>query len=242
LAQILFQTFALADIQQRTAHAQGPLLRIALGDLALGQYPDPMPVLAPEPVLAFVAGHAIFQMRGEGFAHGRQVVGMNPPLPTGEFGGKVRHLNPQNIGPTFVVHHHAGAEITVPDAHVGAPERQTQPFLASFQPPVDGMPVQRHLDRRQQLRGGHRLDQVTIGIGVLGVLQHGVLGKRGQVDDGNIMVRVDALGDGDAIHRVRELNVHQHQIGHRRRHCGQRLRARRRGDQDGIAKSRQPIL
>ena len=241
-AQFLFQAFPLADVHHDATNAHGLAARIACDHLAPEEHPDPFFILPPQAIFGLVTRCALIQMGAQGLPNGGQIAGMNVAFPL--FVGKLQRagLAPQQFGPGSVAGDRVGANIPVPQAQIGAPQRQRQPLLTFLYPAVESVALQRHFHRRHQFALGDRLDQIAVGVGRLGPFQLGSLGIGGQIDNRNVVFDADMLGGGDAVHRAGQSDVHQHQVGRRRCHCRHRRLARGHRFRRGITNAGEHVL
>jgi hypothetical protein len=128
------------------------------------------------------------------------------------------------------------------DAVTDAAQRRGVAALASPQPALRRMFVQRHLEDRRQLTFLERLEDIAERFGDAGTPKGGVVGVGGQVDHRNLPVRADLLGGLDAVHRAFEVDVHEHEV--RLQFPGQanRIRPRLDGADHRVPVARQTVL
>ncbi len=104
------------------------------------------------------------------------------------------------------------------------------------------MLVKRHFDRGLNFSVLERFNEVSKRFGKLGALEGAVLGKRGEIDDGDVPALTNLLGDRNPVLIPFDPNIHEHQVGTARLHQRQRFAAPVRHSRHFVAQIRETVL
>jgi hypothetical protein len=127
--QLLFGSFAIRDVRLRSGDAIGTAVFV-VDTQAAAEDPAKLAVLVANPILAFEMGAATLDMRGELRAYPSGVVGVKAIEPLCGLGANLGVLVAQHLLPAQRVGDCLARKTPVPDAVVGATQRQGIALLA----------------------------------------------------------------------------------------------------------------
>ena len=138
--ECFLRALAFGQIEMSTDNAADESIRLTTHGEATREHVDVVAVLVAKAefdrVVALAAQHAV-----DDLAHGGSIVRVEQPLPGAHVRLDLVLAVTEHLPPVRGVHHRTGFEIPVPDAFLGARERQRQSLLALAQGELGSLPL-----------------------------------------------------------------------------------------------------
>jgi len=203
-----FGHLAIGDVADRPGHAVGPAVLVTQRG-APNQGPAVGVVVVADPALAAQAERDALQVRGDLAAKALDVLRVDQLEPGVRRRRDVAAAIPEDLVPTVGIEHQAAAQIPVPEAVVGAGQRQGVALLALLDRHLGGLADQLGADPGQAGREVDRLGDVVVGAQLERIDHVLAASLGGDHDDRQVAVRA---GLADLLEHVEARDVRHHPV------------------------------